>query len=60
MKARRQEIRNSPRGGKRGCLCKNNTYDSKCCTGELQNQGIGSDVTPPQPVPPAPNWNPLP
>ena len=32
----------SPKGGKRGCLCKDNTYNSKCCNGDLQNQGIGS------------------
>jgi hypothetical protein len=35
----------SPKGGKRGCLCKDNTYDSKCCNGELQEQGIGSTVS---------------
>lgn len=34
----------SPKGGKRGCLCKDGTYDSKCCEGELINQGIGSTV----------------
>ena len=34
----------SPKGGKRGCLCKDNTYDSKCCNGELQEQGVGSTV----------------
>ena len=33
--------RTSPQGGKRGCLCKDNTYNSKCCNGDLQNQGIG-------------------
>ena len=32
----------SPTGGRRGCLCKDNTYNSKCCNGNLQNQGIGS------------------
>jgi hypothetical protein len=32
----------SPKGGKRGCLCKNGTYSSKCCDGSLQAQGIGS------------------
>jgi len=33
----------SPKGGKRGCLCKDGrTYSSKCCKGELINQGIGS------------------
>lgn len=53
---------NKPRAsrtsGKRACLCKDGKYRRKCCTGELQNQGIGSGITPPQP--PAPNWNPLP
>lgn len=34
----------SPKGGKRGCLCKDGTYNSKCCNGELQEQGIGSTV----------------
>ena len=34
--------RTSPTGGKRGCLCKDNTYNSKCCNGDLQNQGIGN------------------
>lgn len=34
----------SPKGGKRGCLCDDGTYNSKCCTGELQNQGVGSMV----------------
>lgn len=31
----------SPRGGKRGCLCKDNTYHQKCCDGSLPAQGIG-------------------
>ena len=34
--------RTSPKGGKRGCLCKDGrTYDSKCCDGSMQAQGIG-------------------
>jgi hypothetical protein len=32
----------SPKGGKRGCLCKDGTYNSNCCDGSLQAQGIGS------------------
>lgn len=38
----------SPRGGKRGCLCKNGKYSSRCCDGSLQAQGIGqtASVTP--------------
>ena len=35
----------SPKGGKRGCLCDDGKYRAECCTGELQNQGIGSEVT---------------
>ena len=32
----------SPKGGKRGCVCKDGRYSSKCCNGELSEQGIGS------------------
>ena len=32
----------SPKGSKRGCVCKDGTYSSKCCNGELQEQGIGA------------------
>lgn len=32
----------SPEGGKRGCLCDDNTYSKECCNGDLQNQGIGA------------------
>ena len=35
----------SPKGSKRGCLCKNNTYSTKCCDGSLQAQGIGQTST---------------
>ena len=31
----------SPKNDKRGCLCEDNTYDTKCCDGSLQAQGIG-------------------
>ena len=34
----------SPKGGKRGCLCKDSTYDIKCCEGEILNQGVGATV----------------
>lgn len=34
----------SPVGGKRGCLCKDGTYKKECCTGEIQNQGVGALV----------------
>lgn len=42
------ETKVSPRGGKRGCLCKDGTYKKKCCDGSLQAQGIGktASVTP--------------
>ena len=32
----------SPIGGRRACLCKDNTYSIECCKGLLLNQGIGS------------------
>ena len=32
----------SPKGGRRGCLCEDGTYSSKCCDGSLEAQGIGS------------------
>ena len=34
--------KSSPQGGRRGCLCENGKYSSKCCDGSLQAQGIGS------------------
>jgi len=35
----------SPKGGKRGCLCKDGkSYSSSCCTGDLHAQGIGSTI----------------
>ncbi|MBC8304224.1 MAG: hypothetical protein H8E55_51760 [Pelagibacterales bacterium] len=35
--------RTSPVGGNRGCLCPDRlTYDSKCCNGNLINQGVGN------------------
>ena len=35
----------SPKGGKRGCLCKDGTYSSKCCDGSLEAQGIGATTS---------------
>ena len=29
-------------GGKKACLCEDNTYSIKCCDGSLRGQGIGS------------------
>lgn len=34
--------KSSPKGGRRGCLCENGTYSTKCCDGSLQAQGIGA------------------
>ena len=43
MAKRDSDNRNSPKGGRRGCLCwKKNTYSSKCCDGSTKAQGIGS------------------
>lgn len=40
----------SPKGGRRGCLCDDGTYNKKCCDGTLHAQGIGktASVTPQQ------------
>lgn len=38
----RTPSRTSPKGGTRGCLCKDDKYSQKCCDGSLQAQGIGS------------------
>jgi hypothetical protein len=35
----------SPKGGKRGCLCKDGSYSSECCDGELISQGVGALVS---------------
>jgi len=35
----------SPKGAKRGCLCKDGTYSSECCNGELISQGVGALVS---------------
>jgi hypothetical protein len=38
-----EKSRTSPKGGIRGCLCKDGkTYNVKCCDGTLKAQGIGS------------------
>ena len=42
----------SPRAGsKRGCLCEDETYSTKCCDGSLQAQGIGKTATVNEPAP---------
>lgn len=33
----------SPKGGNKGCLCEDGTYNKKCCDGSLQAQGVGSE-----------------
>ena len=40
----------SPKGGRRGCLCEDGTYNKKSCDGTLHAQGIGktASVTPQQ------------
>jgi len=40
MKATKSKT--SPKGGKRGCLCKDGKYSKECCNGDLQAQGIGA------------------
>lgn len=42
MKATKSKT--SPKGGKRGCLCKDGTYKKECCNGDLQAQGVGALV----------------
>lgn len=44
MKAKKEKTlsKTSPKGGRRGCLCDDGTYKSKCCDGTLQAQGVGS------------------
>jgi len=35
--------KSSPKGSKRGCLCKDGkSYSKKCCDGTLRAQGIGN------------------
>jgi hypothetical protein len=42
----------SPRAGsKRGCLCEDGTYSTKCCDGSLQAQGIGKTAEVNEPAP---------
>ena len=40
-KAFKTPSRTSPKNGRRGCLCENNTYSVKCCDGSIRAQGIG-------------------
>ena len=34
----------SPRGGRRACLCKNNTYSIKCCDGDNCNSSNSTKI----------------
>lgn len=34
--------KSSPKGGRRACLCDDNTYHIDCCNGDLIAQGIGT------------------
>lgn len=50
--------RTSPKGGKRGCLCKGrNTYSIDCCDGSLWAQGIGISVDTEPPTGYTIEWN---
>ncbi len=40
-----KKVKASPKGGKRGCLGPDGKYSPENCTGELQAQGFGSDVS---------------
>jgi hypothetical protein len=42
MEKEKTPSKRSPKGGKKGCICPDGTYNSKCCDGSLQAQGIGS------------------
>jgi len=33
--------KNVPRGGGRGCLCLDDTYNPDCCDGAIMSQGVG-------------------
>lgn len=39
---KKTKSKTSPKGGKRGCLCKDGKYSKECCNGDLQAQGIGA------------------
>jgi hypothetical protein len=41
--SQKTESKTSPVGGKRGCLCDDDTYSKECCNGELLHQGIGRE-----------------
>jgi hypothetical protein len=43
MKATKSKT--SPKGGNRGCLCKDGTCKKECCNGDLQAQGVGATLS---------------
>jgi hypothetical protein len=43
MKATKSKT--SPKGGNRGCICKDGTYKKECCNGDLQAQGVGATLS---------------
>lgn len=42
MAKKKTASKTSPKGGKRGCLCPDGTYNKDCCNGDLEAQGIGA------------------
>jgi hypothetical protein len=43
--SKQTKSKTSPKGGNRGCLCKDGTYKKECCNGDLQAQGIGATLS---------------
>lgn len=41
-KVKRVQARTGRTGGKKACLCEDNTYSTKCCDGTIRAQGIGN------------------
>lgn len=39
--SQKTKSKTSPIGGKKGCLCDDDTYSKECCKGELRQQGVG-------------------
>jgi hypothetical protein len=35
---------NVPQDDRRGCLCRDGSYSTKCCKGDYYNQGIGNTI----------------
>jgi len=43
--SKQTKSKTSPKGGNRGCLCKDGTYKKECCNGDLQAQGVGATLS---------------